>query len=461
MGGSPSFQGTSVPHVTDFTHPLTRNSKIANMCAKLQTDKVAQEQFINYLRDQSWLDKIQLYKAAKEETIQTIQEKSGSNANIIQFNEYVVSPAPTPRPVDGSSTPTAGYGYSTPRSTSRQSTPSGTPAASPAASPAGGSARKGVPPLHLSSSSSGKPPMKQRALDVLNGVVSSDSESDSAFENDLQAKMSVLQKLKFKEGTTIDSFKSPPAATDFSPVDLLNILMVVSAEVYCDTMTTTNTSAATEYMSIFGDAIIEQKQPGPTDSSIKQISLPSVAGFDIGCDLRGIRRIQQTLKSALKSASDADLKIVMNGGQWVDGSMHAVDRMPLSVMVSANISGDYEISPLVYVNKGFETLTLYNSAEVLGKTPEFLQNDNTEKDQVELMKQKRKELQSCKVVVNNVKKDGSDFVNLLSVSPVFDKVTKKCIYFVGSLYDASHSLACMKDIKTIDNNMALIRFLLQ
>jgi diguanylate cyclase (GGDEF)-like protein/PAS domain S-box-containing protein len=76
--------------------------------------------------------------------------------------------------------------------------------------------------------------------------------------------------------------------------------------------------------------------------------------------------------------------------------------------------------PVIYVNPGFETLTGYASADVIGKNLRLLQGDDREQDGRHRLRDALKAGESCRVLVRNYRKDGALFWNEMTVLPVKD-----------------------------------------
>ncbi|NQY79867.1 MAG: PAS domain-containing protein [Candidatus Caenarcaniphilales bacterium] len=95
-----------------------------------------------------------------------------------------------------------------------------------------------------------------------------------------------------------------------------------------------------------------------------------------------------------------------------------------------------EDQPLIYVNKGFEKVTGYLRDEVIGRNCKFLQGDDTDQPQLELLRHCLKEGEDCVVVLKNYRKDGTLFYNELYLSPIKDK-TGKTTHFVGVQNDVT------------------------
>ena len=92
--------------------------------------------------------------------------------------------------------------------------------------------------------------------------------------------------------------------------------------------------------------------------------------------------------------------------------------------------------PLIYVNKGFESLTGYTSAEVLGKNYRILQGTDTEQPGLSTLRAALAKEESCVVTLRNYRKDGSMFWNELSVSAVHE-ADGKLTHYIGIQKDVT------------------------
>ena len=77
-------------------------------------------------------------------------------------------------------------------------------------------------------------------------------------------------------------------------------------------------------------------------------------------------------------------------------------------------------NPLIYANEGFERLTGYSVAEVIGRNCRFLQGPDTAPETVDVIREAIRTDTACTVQILNYRKDGSPFWNRLSVTPVRD-----------------------------------------
>ena len=77
-------------------------------------------------------------------------------------------------------------------------------------------------------------------------------------------------------------------------------------------------------------------------------------------------------------------------------------------------------APILFVNNGFEAITGYSNAEVVGKNCRFLQNDKTDAPTTARLQEAMRNATEVHVHVVNSRKDGSQFLSLLALKPIFD-----------------------------------------
>lgn len=89
-----------------------------------------------------------------------------------------------------------------------------------------------------------------------------------------------------------------------------------------------------------------------------------------------------------------------------------------------------EDMPISYVNPAFETLTGYRADEILGKNCRFLQGEERNQPELEILRRSLAEGTDCNVILRNFRKDGALFWNHLFISPVRDE-KGALTHFVG------------------------------
>ena len=82
---------------------------------------------------------------------------------------------------------------------------------------------------------------------------------------------------------------------------------------------------------------------------------------------------------------------------------------------SMRIAADF---PVVYVNPGFEALTGYSSADLLGRNLRVLQGDDRDRTRATVCARRSSAGESCRVLLRNYRKDGSLFWNEMTILPL-------------------------------------------
>ena len=95
----------------------------------------------------------------------------------------------------------------------------------------------------------------------------------------------------------------------------------------------------------------------------------------------------------------------------------AMDQAGVGITVA---DADDPDESLVYVNRGFETITGYTAADALGRNCRFLQGDDTDPEGVAALRTAIDEDYSETVELRNYRSNGTDFWNRVTVAPVYD-----------------------------------------
>ncbi len=93
-------------------------------------------------------------------------------------------------------------------------------------------------------------------------------------------------------------------------------------------------------------------------------------------------------------------------------------------------------NPLIYANAGFERLTGYSVADVLGRNCRFLQGPGTDPATLETLRLGIREKREVTVQLLNYRKDGAPFWNRLSITPVKD-TSGTVTHFIGVQSDVT------------------------
>jgi diguanylate cyclase (GGDEF)-like protein/PAS domain S-box-containing protein len=113
-----------------------------------------------------------------------------------------------------------------------------------------------------------------------------------------------------------------------------------------------------------------------------------------------------------------------------------VDTSPEGVVL---VDAQQPEHPVVYVNPGFEALTGYTAAELIGKNLRLLQRDDREQDARHRLREALARGGSCRVLLRNYRKDGTIFWNETTVLPLLD-AAGRLTHFAGHHRDAGERL---------------------
>jgi sigma-B regulation protein RsbU (phosphoserine phosphatase) len=102
--------------------------------------------------------------------------------------------------------------------------------------------------------------------------------------------------------------------------------------------------------------------------------------------------------------------------------------------------------PLIYVNAGFERLTGYSAASVLGRNCRFLQGPGTDPSIAMEIRQAIKAQRECTVEILNYRKDGVPFWNRLSLTPIFDE-SGHATHFIGIQSDITARVQAEQNLR--------------
>ena len=123
-------------------------------------------------------------------------------------------------------------------------------------------------------------------------------------------------------------------------------------------------------------------------------------------------------------------------------------------IVIAEREGDDNI--LIYANRAFEQLTGYQQDEILFQDCRFLQAGDRDQQGLTEIKEALANNQPCRVVLRNYRKDGSQFWNELSISPVFNE-QDQLMYYIGVQKDVTRQVEAEKRALRAEAELAELR----
>ena len=113
-----------------------------------------------------------------------------------------------------------------------------------------------------------------------------------------------------------------------------------------------------------------------------------------------------------------------------------VDTSPEGVVL---VDAQNPENPVIYANRGFEALTGYSAAELLGRNLRFLQSEDREQDGRHRLREALGKGESCRVLLRNYRKDGTLFWNEMTVLPLLGS-DGRVTHFAGHHRDAGERL---------------------
>nr|AHZ63879.1 phototropin [Isoetes tegetiformans] len=120
---------------------------------------------------------------------------------------------------------------------------------------------------------------------------------------------------------------------------------------------------------------------------------------------------------------------------------NALSTFQQTFVVSDATRPDY---PIVYASAGFYEMTGYTAKEVIGRNCRFLQGVDTDRSDIDKIRQSVKEGKPFCGRLLNYKKDGTPFWNLLTISPIKDE-NGKVLKFIGMQVEVSKYTEGLKE----------------
>jgi len=123
-------------------------------------------------------------------------------------------------------------------------------------------------------------------------------------------------------------------------------------------------------------------------------------------------------------------------------------------IVIAEREGDDNI--LIYANKAFEQLSGYQQDEILFQDCRFLQAGDRDQEALADIKRALEKNEPCRVVLRNYRKDGSQFWNELSISPIFND-DDQLMYYIGVQKDVTRQVEAEARALAAEQELAALK----
>ncbi|ESS09811.1 MAG: PAS sensor histidine kinase [uncultured archaeon A07HN63] len=121
----------------------------------------------------------------------------------------------------------------------------------------------------------------------------------------------------------------------------------------------------------------------------------------------------------------------------------AIDNANVAITLSDPAQED---NPLIYANDAFETLTGYSVSEALGENCRYLQGRNTDQAKIAALREAIDNEESITVELRNYRKDGSEFWNRVTVTPIYDD-GGSLIRYLGTQQDVTDRKEDKKELQ--------------
>lgn len=108
--------------------------------------------------------------------------------------------------------------------------------------------------------------------------------------------------------------------------------------------------------------------------------------------------------------------------------------------------------PLIYANAGFERLTGYPVADVIGSNCRFLQGPETDRRTVDAIRVAIQQARECTVEILNYRKSGERFWNRLSITPVRNQ-QGETTHFIGVQSDITHRKRAEEELRAANEKL--------
>ena len=95
----------------------------------------------------------------------------------------------------------------------------------------------------------------------------------------------------------------------------------------------------------------------------------------------------------------------------------AIQAVSQGILITDTLQPD---DPVIYASPGFEHMTGYSAAEILGKNCRMMQGPDSDPAAIEKMRTAVKARRACTVEILNYRKDGTTFWNAISIAPIIE-----------------------------------------
>ena len=130
----------------------------------------------------------------------------------------------------------------------------------------------------------------------------------------------------------------------------------------------------------------------------------------------------------------------------------AIDSSNNGIIITGQQGQDFAI---IYANQSFLDMTGYSMAELLGRNPRFLQDDDNDQPGIRILRDALDKNCDAHAVLRNYRRDGSLFWNEVYISPVYDK-RHNSTHYIGVQNDVTQRVELEKLIRNKEAKMRAI-----
>ncbi len=123
----------------------------------------------------------------------------------------------------------------------------------------------------------------------------------------------------------------------------------------------------------------------------------------------------------------------------------AIEEVDAGVLITDALQDD---NPIVYVNPAIEKMSGYSAEELIGRNPRLLRGEDHDQPEVERIRKALIAQEPVQVLLRNYRKDSSQFMDEVSISPVRD-ADGTVTHFIGIQRDVTERLA--KDARLLQS----------
>ncbi|MGD1701295.1 PAS domain S-box protein [Dapis sp. BLCC M229] len=122
----------------------------------------------------------------------------------------------------------------------------------------------------------------------------------------------------------------------------------------------------------------------------------------------------------------------------------AIFTAPQGIVI-CDVSSDNQ--RIIYVNSGFEKIMGYSTLEVIGRNYPFLKDTDTNKPEIQEIREAIATGKKCQVILQNTHKDGSKLWNEVTISPVYDDYGN-LTHYIGVEVDVTERIVAEMELST-------------